>query len=70
LTDASWVEVTVDGKTLLSEELPKGTQKTISGKSIVVTSGNAGAVSIGANQAPPQAMGGAGAVETKTFGQP
>jgi cytoskeleton protein RodZ len=69
VTDASWVEVVVDGKQLLAEELPKGTQKTISGKTIEVYSGNAGGVSVGVNQAAPQPLGAPGQLGSKVFGQ-
>jgi cytoskeleton protein RodZ len=69
VTDNSWVEVTVDGKQLLAEELPKGTQKTISGKTIEVYSGNAGGVSVGMNQAAPQPLGAPGQLGSKVFGQ-
>jgi cytoskeleton protein RodZ len=68
VTDNSWVEVTVDGKQLLAEELPKGTQKTISGKTIEVYSGNAGGVSVGMNQAVPQPLGAPGQLGSKVFG--
>jgi cytoskeleton protein RodZ len=69
VTDASWVEVVVDGKQLLAEELPKGTQKTISGKTIEVYSGNAGGVSVGTNQGAPQPLGAPGQLGSKVFGQ-
>ncbi|NJM48410.1 MAG: DUF4115 domain-containing protein [Alkalinema sp. RU_4_3] len=69
VTDNSWVEIVVDGKPLLAEELPKGTQKTISGKTIEVYSGNAGGVSVGMNQAPPQPLGAPGQLGNKVFGQ-
>ncbi len=69
VTDNSWVEIVVDGKPLLAEELPKGTQKTISGKTIEVYSGNAGGVSVGMNQAAPQPLGAPGQLGSKVFGQ-
>lgn len=69
VTDNSWVEVVVDGKSILAEELTKGTQKTISGKTIEVYSGNAGGVTVGANQGAPQPLGEPGAVASKVFGQ-
>jgi cytoskeleton protein RodZ len=69
VTDNSWVEVVVDGKPLLAEELPKGTQKTISGKTIEVYSGNAGGVSVGTNQGAPQPLGAPGQLGSKVFGQ-
>jgi cytoskeleton protein RodZ len=68
LTDESWVMVVVDGQTVFEGNLPKGTQKTFSGKTEVeVSSGNAGAVSVSYNNGAAKAIGEPGAVETAKY---
>ena len=58
LTEDSWLEVVADGKILLSETLPKGTQRSWSAnQDLVITSGNARGVLVTYNQAPAQPMG-------------
>ena len=68
LTEDSWVEVKVDGQTAYEGTLPKGTQKTWSGKSqVVIRAGNAGGVSVSYNNSPAKPLGAAGDVETASF---
>lgn len=67
VTDESWVEVLVDGKSVYEGTLTKGTQKSWSGKQVVVNSGNAGGVSLSYNNGSAKAMGAAGQVQTATF---
>ncbi|MBD1848148.1 helix-turn-helix domain-containing protein [Cyanobacteria bacterium FACHB-63] len=68
VNEESWVEVVVDGKTEFEGTLPKGTQRSWSGKSqVVVTAGNAGGVSLSYNNATFKPMGSAGEVQTVTF---
>jgi hypothetical protein len=58
LTEDSWLEVVADGKILLSETLPKGTQRSWSAKQdLVITSGNARGVLLTYNQTPAKPMG-------------
>jgi cytoskeleton protein RodZ len=68
LTDDSWIEVVVDGATKYEGTLEKGTQRSWSGKkSIRISSGNAGAVSVAFNKGTAKPMGSLGAVEEKTY---
>jgi cytoskeleton protein RodZ len=68
LTDESWVLVMVDGQTVFEGNLPKGTQKTFSGKKdIEVSSGNAGAVSVSYNNGAAKAIGEPGDVVTAKY---
>lgn len=68
LTDDSWIEVIVDGTREYEGILEKGTKQSWSGKeSIVISSGNAGAVSVAFNKGAAKAMGELGAVEEKTY---
>jgi cytoskeleton protein RodZ len=68
LTDRSWVQVVVDGAVEYEGILEKGSQKSWSGKeSIVISSGNAGAVSVAFNKGAAKTMGKLGAVEEKTY---
>jgi cytoskeleton protein RodZ len=68
LTDASWIEVIVDGEVKFEGNLEKGAKQSWSGKKEVsISSGNAGAVMVTHNQSPLKALGGAGQVETKKF---
>lgn len=68
VTEDSWVEVVVDGNVAFEGTLPKGTQRTWSGKNeVVVKAGNAGGVSLSYNNAPFKPMGAAGEVLDATF---
>jgi cytoskeleton protein RodZ len=68
LIDRSWVQVVVDGAVEFEGILDKGAQKSWSGKeSIVISSGNAGAVSVAFNKGAAKTMGKLGAVEEKTY---
>ena len=68
LTDASWIEVVVDGEVKFDGMMEKGATQSWSGqKDVQVSSGNAGAVKLVYNQAPAVVMGKAGQVETKKF---
>jgi cytoskeleton protein RodZ len=68
LTDEAWVQVVVDGKVAYEGTLSKGDKKSWAGKeSIVISSGNAGAVSVAFNKGKAKTMGELGAVEDKTF---
>jgi cytoskeleton protein RodZ len=68
LTDEAWVQVVVDGKVEYEGTLVKGDKKSWVGKeSIVISSGNAGAVSVAFNKGKAKTMGELGAVEDKTF---
>lgn len=68
LTGDSWLRVTVDGTVQYEGILPQGTQRTWAGtESVVIRSGNAGAVSVSVNQGSPQVMGDLGQAETLTF---
>ncbi|KAM3097942.1 helix-turn-helix domain-containing protein [Phormidesmis sp. 146-12] len=68
LIDESWVEVQVDGKLAYEGTLPKGTQKSWSGKQqVVISSGNAGAVSASFNNTTAKPLGALGAVTSVSF---
>jgi cytoskeleton protein RodZ len=68
LSEASWVQVTVDGEVKFEGTLEKGSKQSWAGKKEVeISSGNAGAVMVVHNQTPAKAMGAAGQVETKKF---
>ncbi|BAU11533.1 hypothetical protein LEP3755_20320 [Leptolyngbya sp. NIES-3755] len=68
VTEDSWVEVVVDGTPAFEGNLPKGTQRTWSGKqTVVVNAGNAGGVSLSYNNAPFKPMGAAGEVLSASF---
>lgn len=68
VTEDSWVEVLVDGNPAFEGTLPKGTQRSWSGKQqVVVTAGNAGGVALSYNNAPFKPMGSAGEVQSATF---
>jgi len=68
VTEESWVEVVVDGTSAFEGTLPKGTQRTWSGKqTVVVNAGNAGGVSLSYNNAPFKPMGAAGEVLSASF---
>ncbi len=66
--EESWVEVLSDGKTEVSEVLPKGTQKTwIAKERLSITSGNAKGVVYSYNQSPEKQMGKTADPETLVF---
>lgn len=68
LIDESWIEVQVDGKVAYEGTLPKGTQKSWSGKQqVVISSGNAGAVSASFNNTAAKPLGALGAVTSVSF---
>lgn len=68
LTDESWMEVIVDGKTEFEGTLTKGTQKTWTAqKQLSITAGNAGAVLISSNQDKQKPLGDLGDVKKVTF---
>jgi cytoskeleton protein RodZ len=66
--EESWVEVLSDGKSEISEVLPKGTQKTWTAKErLSITSGNAKGVVYSYNQLPEKQMGKTADPETLVF---
>nr|WP_238392975.1 RodZ domain-containing protein [Myxacorys almedinensis] len=68
LTDDSWVEIQTDGEIVFEGTLPKGTQKTWSGNNqVVVSAGNAGAVSASYNNGAAKVLGTLGDVVTTNF---
>ncbi|GAP99372.1 helix-turn-helix domain-containing protein [Leptolyngbya sp. NIES-2104] len=68
VNEDSWVEVLVDGNPAFEGTLPKGTQRSWSGKQqVVVTAGNAGGVALSYNNATFKPMGSAGEVQSATF---
>jgi cytoskeletal protein RodZ len=71
LTDQSWLQVEVDGKTDYEGVLAEGTERSWSAKSqIRVRSGNAGGVMIAYNGKQAAPLGEPGAVEEKVFSVP
>ncbi len=68
LSDASWIEVVVDGEVKFDGTMQKGATQSWSGqKDIQISSGNSGAVKVAYNQEPATVMGKFGQVETKKF---
>lgn len=68
LTDASWIQVIVDGEVKEEAVFPKGTQKTWAGdQEITILAGNAGAVSVTHNGSAAKPMGATGDVKEMTF---
>ncbi|MBD3881415.1 helix-turn-helix domain-containing protein [Phormidium tenue FACHB-886] len=68
LTDTSWLQVVVDGRLDYEGTLPKGTERSWSAKrEIIVVSGNAGAVSVSANDGASKPMGKLGDVQELTI---
>jgi cytoskeletal protein RodZ len=68
LTDESWMEVIVDGKTEFEGNLDKGTKKTWTAKKeLKIAAGNAGAVLISANRQKEQLLGEPGEVKEITL---
>ncbi len=65
----SWVSIAADGKTISSELLPAGSERTARGrKEIVVKTGNAGALEFRFNGKRLDSVGKYGEVKTVTFG--
>lgn len=63
VTEASWVEVLVDGKVAFEGTLQKGTQKAWGGqKQVTISSGNAGGVSVSYNNGAAKPLGAPGKV--------
>jgi cytoskeleton protein RodZ len=68
LTDASWLEVTVDGAIEFEGTLNRGEQRSWSGQqAITIYSGNPGAVMVTHNRQPASAMGQPGIPEERTY---
>jgi cytoskeleton protein RodZ len=68
LSDRSWVQVVVDGTVKYEGILEKGAQESWSGKeSIIISSGNAGAVSVAFKKGAAKTMGKLGAIEEQTY---
>ena len=69
IVSQAWVRVVVDGTVDFEGVLPEGTGRTwTADESLVVRSGNAGAVLLGFNGESPQPLGESGAVREITFG--
>jgi cytoskeleton protein RodZ len=56
VTDNSWMQVEVDGKQVMEGELPKGTQRTWSGKEVKLYTGNGQGISYSYNNSPFKPM--------------
>lgn len=68
LTDSSWMEIIVDGKSQYEGMLKKGYKKTWSAKkNLVLRSGNAGGVRASYNQGEAKPLGGRGEVREVTY---
>lgn len=68
LTEESWMEVIVDGKTEFEGNLEKGTKKTWTAKKeLKIAAGNAGAVLLSSNQQKEQIFGEPGEVKEITL---
>jgi cytoskeletal protein RodZ len=68
LTEQSWLQVEVDGKTDYEGVLSEGTERSWSAKNLIrVRSGNAGGVMVAYNGKQAAPMGDPGAVEEKVF---
>jgi cytoskeleton protein RodZ len=68
LTEESWIEVESDGQILISEVLPKGTQKTWAAqKALSLSTGNAKGVTFSYNKSAPKPMGDTANPETLVF---
>jgi cytoskeleton protein RodZ len=67
--EESWTTITVDGKTVSSELLPAGSERTVQGrKEIIIRTGNAGGVDFRFNGKKFDTGGDYGEVKTVTFG--
>lgn len=63
-----WVQVSVDGKVIMSEVLPAGTEKEWQGQEeIALKVGNAGGIKVSYNGGEPEVLGQQGEVLSKTF---
>ena len=68
LQDRCWLKVMVDGKPAFEGTLPKGTQRTWTGKEqVTIRAGNAGGVVITFNNGQKQILGAPGQVEEVTY---
>jgi len=67
--EESWITITSDGKTVSSELLPAGGERTVHGRQqITVKAGNAGGIEFQFNGKKIEAVGQTGEVKTITFG--
>lgn len=67
-TEDSWVEIQADGEVVFEGTLPEGTKRSWSGKNqVVISAGNAGAVSASYNKGTAKTLGALGDVTTTTF---
>lgn len=67
-SDTVWVRVLADGERVLERELPANSRVPVSaGKTIVIRSGNAGAVHVSQGAGKPEPLGQEGQVVTRTF---
>ena len=70
LTSQAWVRIVIDGKVEFEGVLPQGTDRTwAADQTLVVRSGNAGAVLLGFNGEAPKPLGDAGAVREVAFNE-
>ena len=68
MTDESWMEVLVDGKTDYEGVLPQGTQRSWSAqKQVLIRAGNAGGVTVAYNEGEAKVLGQPGQVEEAAF---
>ena len=68
LTEESWVQVIVDGKTVFEGTLPQGTKKTWTAKQqLTLLAGNAGGVVVAVNRGSAKPLGKVGEVKEVTF---
>lgn len=68
LQERCWLKVMVDGKLAFEGTLPKGTQRSWSGKQqVTIRAGNAGGVVIGFNNQQKKVLGAPGQVEEITY---
>jgi cytoskeleton protein RodZ len=68
LTEESWVQVIVDGKTAFEGTLPQGTKKTWTAqKQLTLLAGNAGGVVVAVNRSAAKPLGQAGEVKEVTY---
>lgn len=66
-----WMRVIVDGERLFEREVPAGTKIPLKAeKTIVIRTGDAGAVKLSIRGGPPTALGGEGVVVTRSFTVP
>ncbi len=67
--EESWISITADGRTITSELLPAGSERTVHGrKEVIVKAGNAGGVDFQFNGKKLDIGGEYGEVKTVTFG--